>query len=165
MECGLGHEAVPLLDAAENIYELGTPGSLAVDEMHGKLYRGRIGLAVSSKNMNDLLYYAQLAWEVEKERHQTIGQETSILAVAFNDLAMAWACHGEWERSIELLKESRCIREKLPGFTRDKLFSPLYHLGLVFHHQKKYDEAENVLNEAIKDREEAFGLNDAVSLR
>lgn len=165
MECGVGHEAIPLLNAAENIHKLGQPDSIALDEEHVRIFRGRIGLAASSKNTNDLLRYAQLAWEMEEKRHQKIGHGTSMLAVAYSDLAMAWACHGEWERSIELLKESKSIREKLPGFTRDMLFSPLYHLGLVFYHQKKYDEAEVVLNEAIKDREEAFGPDDAVSLR
>lgn len=94
-----------------------------------------------------------------------MGHKSSILAVSYNDLAMAWACHGEWEKAIELLIESRRIREELPGFTRDKLFSPLYHLGLIYQHQGKYDEAEKILNEAIRDRDEAFGREDAVSLR
>ena len=165
MECGVGHEAIPLLDAAENIYKLRGPHSLGLDDEQVKIYRGRIGLAASSKNSVDLLHYAQLAWEIETERHQALGHGTSMLAVAYNDLAVAWACHGEWEKSIELLKESRSIREKLEGFTRDMLFSPLYHLGLILHHQKKYDEAELVLNEAIEDREEAFGPADAASLR
>ena len=85
--------------------------------------------------------------------------------MAYNDLAVAWACHCEWEKAIELLQESKSIREKMPGFTRDKLFSPLYHLGLSLQHQGKFDEAEEVLNEAIKDREVAFGPGDAVSTR
>lgn len=165
MECGISHEAVPLLDAAEKIYKLRGPASLALDDEQVKIYRGRIGLAASSKNSIDLLRYAQLAWEIETERHRKIGHATSMLGVAYNDLAVAWACHGEWEKSLELLKESRSFREKLPGFTRDMLFSPLYHLGLILHHQKSYDEAELVLNEAIKDREEAIGLADAASLR
>ena len=165
MECGVPHEAVPLLDAAEKIYKARGPTSPALDDEQVKIYRGRIGLAASSKNPVDLLHYAQLAWEIETARHRKIGHATSILAVAYNDLAVAWACHGEWPKSIELLKESRSIRENLPGFTRDMLFSPLYHLGLLLHHQGKYDDAERVLNEAIKDREEAFGPADAASVR
>ena len=130
-----------------------------------KLYRGRIAVAALSKETDDLLHYSQLAWEVETERHRKLGHSTSMLAVAYNDLGLAWACQGQWDRSIELLTESRNIREQLLGFTRDKLWSPLYHLGIVFHRHGKYDEAETILNEAIEDREKAFGPEDAVSLR
>lgn len=165
MECSASHDANALLDAVEVIYKQENAGSLALVEERGKLYRGRLGLAVSSKNVDDLLHYAQLAWELEIERHRKMGHATSILAVAYNDLAMAWACHCEWEKAIVKLKESRRIRENLPGFTRDKLYSPLYHLGLIYSHQGKYAQAEEVLNEAIKDWEEAFGPKDAVSLR
>ena len=167
LECGASHEVAPLLDAVEKIYSLDEPKSAVSDEERAKLYRGRIGFAASVKNRDDMLHYAQLAWEAEKERHREvhIGHESSILAVAYNDLAVAWACFGEWERAIELLRDSRRIREQLQDFTRDKLFSPLYHLGLILQHQGKYDEAEKVLNNAIRDREEAFGAKDAVSIR
>ncbi|MCJ1308297.1 hypothetical protein MMC25_001950 [Agyrium rufum] len=124
------------------------------------------------KPLNSSTNYANLAnqlskkrWDVETGRHRKIGHATSILTVAYNDLAMAWACHGEWEKAVALLKESRTIREGLPDFTKDKLFSPLYHLGLVYHHQGKFDDAETVLNEAIQDRENRFGREDTSSVR
>ncbi|KAL2066449.1 hypothetical protein VTL71DRAFT_2520 [Oculimacula yallundae] len=94
-----------------------------------------------------------------------MGHATSWLAVAHNDMAVAWAWQGEWEKSIVELKESRSVRESLPGFTPDKLFSPLYHLGLVYAYQGKYDEAEKVLNETIGIWEDAYGPIDTVSLR
>ena len=156
---------MPLLNAVEAIYKPNHPDCQVGAEDLGKYFRGRIALAVSSKNMDDLLLYAQLAWDCEIERHKILGYNTSILAVAYNDLANAWACHCEWERALELLVDSRTIREGLPGFSRDKLFSPLYHTGLVLYHQGKYDDAEKILNEAIQDRETAFGRDDVSSVR
>lgn len=116
LECGAGHEAIPLLDATEDIYKKMNIKSQALEEEQAKLYRGRIGLAVSSRNADDLLHYVKLALHIETERHRRMGQATSVLAVAYNDIATAWACHGEWERAILQLKESREIRENLPGF-------------------------------------------------
>jgi hypothetical protein len=165
VECGLSHDAITLLEVVERIYNQGNAGSAALVEERGKLYRGRIGLAVSSKNPDDLFHYAQLAWTLETTRHRNMGHATSILAVAHNDMATAWACHGKWEKAIVELKESTRIREGLPGFTKDKLFSPLYHLGLVYSHQGKYNDAEDVLSETIAIWEEVFGPKDAVSLR
>ncbi|CZS96403.1 uncharacterized protein RCO7_04912 [Rhynchosporium graminicola] len=124
----------------------------------GPLY---IGLAISSKNGDDLLHYVKLSWNLEIERHRKMGHATSWLAVAHNDMAVAWAWQGELEKSIIELKESRRVREKLPGFIPEKLFSPLYHFGIVYACQGKYDEVEKVLNETIGIWEEAFGPNDA----
>ncbi|KAK8016862.1 hypothetical protein PG993_015051 [Apiospora rasikravindrae] len=164
-ESGKGHEASPLLDAAEKIYWGIESTSIDIDELRATVYRGRIGLAATSKNGDDLLHYAQLTFDIEKERHRRKSEPSSLLAVAYNDLATGWAFQRHWSEAIRLLEESRKIREILPGFTRDKLFSPLYHLALVYHHQRRFEEAESVLNQAIKDREDAFGAEDAVSPR
>ncbi|ROW15424.1 hypothetical protein VPNG_02302 [Cytospora leucostoma] len=163
VECGSSHEAVPLLDVVEKIYVLEEPSKL--EEEYGKLYRGRIALAVSSRNADDLLHYAQLAFEVEREMYRKTGQPRAFLAVAYNDLGHGWACQKRWDKAIHYLEESKKIRENMPGFTRDKLFSPLYHLGLVLCHQGSLDKAEAVLDQAIQDRAEAFGPDDATSTR
>ena len=56
LECGVGHEAVPLLDAVQAIYDLRQPRSLVSDEDYVRLYRGRIGLAASAKDEDNLLH-------------------------------------------------------------------------------------------------------------
>ena len=112
-----------------------------------------------------MLTYARKAWDIEVERHKESGiPASSILAVAYNDLAQAWACHREWDKALALLEQSKKILESL-GLTKDKLFSPLYHKAWVLLHQAECDEAEDVVNEAIHDREQAFGAEDASSVR
>ncbi|CZT45965.1 uncharacterized protein RSE6_06327 [Rhynchosporium secalis] len=157
-ECGVSHDAAILLDEVEKIYEQATTESATHCQDRGPLY---IGLAVSSKNGDDLLQYVKLSWNLEIERHRNMGHATSWLAVAHNDTAVAWAWQGELKKSIIELKESRRVRENLPGFIPEKLFSPLYHFGIVYACQGKYDEVEKVLNETIGIWEEAFGPNDA----
>jgi tetratricopeptide (TPR) repeat protein len=159
---------LPLLTRAEVIYDKDNSrdgvSSLDVQEAYGKLYRGRVGLAFSSRNANDALHYAQLAWDLEVQRHQS-ETPTPVLAIAYNDLGHARACQGQWEGAMTMLTESKVIREGMPGFTRDKLFSPLYHMGMVLQCQGRFEDAETILSEAIQDRADAFGANDASSAR
>jgi tetratricopeptide (TPR) repeat protein len=163
MECGVSHEALPLIEQAEAIYKLFDPSTI-IEEL-GKLYRSRVGVASHERDPLALLQYALLGLELEKKRHEEIGHPTPILAVAYNDLAMGYALNREWDKAIPQLKRSREIREGFADFTKDKLFSPLYHLGLVLHHQGKDEEAERVLEQAIKDREEALGPENSINLR
>ncbi|KAI1123414.1 hypothetical protein F5Y10DRAFT_270137 [Nemania abortiva] len=166
-ERGTGHAATALVELADTMYRsLSFKQPLVtLDENRAKICRARIGLAVSSREGQDVFNFAQEAFEIEKHQHQDKDMSSSILAVAYNDLATGWAFRQEWEAAIELLTESKKIRERLPGFTRDKLFSPLYHLGIVYHHQGNFDAAEATLKQAIEDRSAAFRPKDTRSIR
>ncbi|KAL2066450.1 hypothetical protein VTL71DRAFT_2521 [Oculimacula yallundae] len=61
LECGLSHEAALLLEEVEKIYQQGNIESATPAQDRGSLYRGKIGLAVSSKNGDDLFHYAKLS--------------------------------------------------------------------------------------------------------
>ncbi|KAI0866339.1 P-loop containing nucleoside triphosphate hydrolase protein [Xylaria cubensis] len=166
-ERGVGHEAIALVETADNMYRgISFDKPLGVTyETRAKIYRARIGLAVSSKEGDDIFEFAQQVFEIEKYQHQDRDEPSSILAVAYNDLATGWAFRRKWATAVELLTESKKIRERLPGFTGDKLFSPLYHLGIVYHHQGDFDAAEITLKQAIEDRSATFGPKDTRSVR
>lgn len=163
----MGHEAIVLVETVHKMSKIMSsiiPLS-AMHELMAKLYRAKIGLAISSREGDDVFEFAQHAFEIEKHRYRTGGSPSSMLAVAYNDLATGWAFRKEWTKAISLLIESVDIREQLPGFTREKLFSPLYHLGIVYHHQGAFDSSEAILREAIEDRAAAFGPRDKLSVR
>ncbi|KAJ8132877.1 hypothetical protein O1611_g748 [Lasiodiplodia mahajangana] len=166
-ERGAGHDAIALVETADNIYRnISFEKPLETTyETRAKVCRARIGLAVSAREGDDVFEFAQQAFEIENYRHRDKETPSSILAVAYNDLATGWAFRREWNTAIELLAESKKIRERLPGFTRDKLFSPLYHLGIVYHHQGNFDAAETTLKQAIEDRSALFGPEDTRSVR
>lgn len=141
------------------------PVLLFLPRLLPSIIEGELDSQYLPRNIWDLLTYARKAWDVEVAPHKESGiPASSILAVAYNGLAQAWACHREWDKALTLLEQSRNIRESL-GLTKDKLFSPLYHKALVLLHQAKYDEAGDVVNEAIHHREEAFGAEDTSSVR
>ncbi|KAI1112297.1 hypothetical protein F5Y14DRAFT_422216 [Nemania sp. NC0429] len=160
-------EALSLLALADRLYTGMTLKSTLSTrhDVQGRIIRARIGIAVISREGDEVLDLALQAFEIEMYRHKPPKEPSSILAVAYNDLATGWAFRQDWTQAIQLLKESMRIREGLPGFTRDKLFSPLYHLGIVYHHQGNFDAAETSLRQAIDDRSTAFGPKDKVSVR
>ena len=129
------------------------------------VYRGRIGLANATHNPKSAFHYAGLHLEVERKRHKKIGHSTSMLAVAYNDLAVAYSMNALYVDAIPLLIKSKQIRESLPGFRKDWLFSPHYHLALTFYYQGKDQDAVELLESTIKDREELLLPNDRVSVR
>ncbi|KAI0968573.1 hypothetical protein F4678DRAFT_481798 [Xylaria arbuscula] len=143
-------EALSLLALADRLYTGMTLKSTLSTryDVQASIIRARIGIAVVSREGDDVLDLALQVFEIEKYRHKPPKEPSSILAVAYNDLATGWAFHQDWMQAIQLLKDSMRIREGLPGFTRDKLFSPLYHLGI-----------------AINDRSTAFGPKDKRSVR
>ncbi|KAI0868224.1 hypothetical protein GGS24DRAFT_513694 [Hypoxylon argillaceum] len=160
-------EALSLLALADRLYTRMTLKSALSTryDVQANIIRARIGIAVVSKEGDDVLDLALQVFEIEKYRHKPPKEPSSILAVAYNDLATGWAFRQDWTQAIQLLKDSIRIREGLPGFTRDKLFSPLYHLGIVYHHQGNFDAAETSLKQAINDRSTAFGPKDKCSVR
>ncbi|KAI0102118.1 P-loop containing nucleoside triphosphate hydrolase protein [Nemania sp. FL0031] len=166
-ERGAGHTAISLVETADNIYKSSefTTSLATMSENRTKVYRARIGLAVSSREGDDVFKFSRQVFEIEEFLHQSKGRPSSILAVAYNDMAVGWAFRREWKRAIAFLNDSKDIREMLPGFTRDKLFSPLYHLGIVYHHQGDFDAAETTLKQAIEDRSAIFGPEDTRSVR
>ncbi|KAI1183777.1 hypothetical protein F5B17DRAFT_110946 [Nemania serpens] len=160
-------EALSLLALADRLYtDMTLKSTLSTRyDVQGSVIRARIGIAVISREGDEVLDLALQVFEMEKYRHRPPKEPSSILAVAYNDLATGWAFHQDWAQAIQLLKDSMRIREGLPGFTRDKLFSPLYHLGIVYHHQGNFDAAETSLKQAIDDRSAAFGPKDKRSVR
>ncbi|KAI1357753.1 P-loop containing nucleoside triphosphate hydrolase protein [Xylaria arbuscula] len=160
-------ESLSLVALADRLYTgMALKSTLSTRyDVQASIIRARIGIAVISREGDDVLDLALQVFEIEKYRHKPPYQPSSFLAVAYNDLATGWAFRQNWAQAIQLLKESMKIRENLPGFTRDKLFSPLYHLGIVYHHQGNFDAAETSLTQAIDDRSAAFGREDKRSVR
>lgn len=149
LKFGVAKETSLLLDAAQYIYHTNRPD---IQEVEGEIYRARIEVAISTKNADDHLEYADLAWKAEISRHPTSMLIKPIIAIACNDLAVALACHSEWERAIDLLEDSKEIFE-------EQQFLLLYHLGLIFQHQGELDKAKEVLkkaNEAVRDQEDVY---------
>ena len=129
------------------------------------IYSGLVWNSVLSKDLHMVFHYAQKRFDTEEEVLTERGSPDSITAVAYNDLGMAYLLNDVAEEAIHYLQRSKEIRENLPGFKKDWLFSPFLSLGKTYWRLGRLDEAAEVLLEALNDRIAAFGSDDRQSIR
>ena len=155
-----------MLDLASSICNSADEtGQVDITDFLCNIYRAKIGLANATRDPISGLRNAELHFEAETKRHEKIGHPTSMLAVAYNDLGAAYSMNSLYQKAKPMLRKSQSIRENLPGFRKDWLFSPNYHLALAFHYQNKDQDAAELLASTIKDRVELLGRDDRVSVR
>lgn len=129
------------------------------------MLRGYIGIAFLTRNPQMFMHYAQLHHDHEVERHKYIDGPTSALALCYHHLGVANCLNHRFKDAITLLEQSKMIREDLDGSRPQSMFNSLYHLGLAWHHQGEHEEADRLLERAIKDRVEEFGPKDCTSVK
>lgn len=155
-------EAAPLQDLALSICQK-LPGDTKplLSNIHG----GKLWVATQTRDFRQVFHHAEIRFKIEDALYHKSGEATSKTALAHNDLGMAYSMNCLYENAIFHLKRSREIRENLPNFRKDWLFSPLHHLALTYWCQNRCSEAADTLLEAIHDRETILGINDRESLR
>jgi len=87
------------------------------------------------------------------------------LARAHNQMGIAWILAQEYDKAEEVLKASSEKYEVLPNYTKDMKSLPLVNLGLAYWLQGKLEEASDVLELGLSDREELYGVMDNHSFR
>ncbi|KAF2230784.1 hypothetical protein EV356DRAFT_324935 [Viridothelium virens] len=85
------------------------------------------------------------------------------LAISWNERGNAYMLNRKWVKGEKCFLKAIEEMEKLDNFERTMLSLPLANLGLAYWLQRKYDEALRTLEEGLRDREDAFGLDDRVS--
>jgi tetratricopeptide (TPR) repeat protein len=69
------------------------------------------------------------------------------------------------DQAVHYLEKSIQLRKQMPGFRKDWLYSPYYHLGITYYTAGRCEDAARYLREAIADREDRLGPNDRESHR
>lgn len=130
-----------------------------------RIYRGRIHAAFVTQNKEEYYKFAELSWNIETSRHQKTNSKSQRLAGATLHMGIAHNFHALYKEAIPFLEESSSVRQALPGFKRDWLFSPLYQLAHAYFHLGQDEKAADLLETAISDRISALGNNDRYSMR
>lgn len=85
------------------------------------------------------------------------------LAISWNELGNGRMMNKQWESAIICFEKSIEIQKKQPDFTKTSLSFPLVNLGFAYWILGQLEQAEKVCQEALLDRQEAYGIDDGKS--
>ena len=153
---------MPLLHLALEIFGESREGH---ERVLSNIFSGLVWNSVLSKDLPMVFHYAQKRFDIEEMLETKRGKADSLTAVAYNDLGMAYTLNGVHEKAIPYIQKSKEIRESLPGFRKEWLFSPFLAFGKTYWRLGRHEDAAAILLEALQDREKAFGPDDRQSIR
>jgi ABC-type dipeptide/oligopeptide/nickel transport system ATPase subunit len=85
------------------------------------------------------------------------------LSIAYNQLGVSYMINDDWERGEEYLRLSIQEMKRLSIYEGYMISLPLVNLGLIHWMNKRYTEAEEILQEGLAFRMVKFGRNDTES--
>ncbi|MCJ1293336.1 hypothetical protein MMC34_004890 [Xylographa carneopallida] len=155
-------EATPLLDMAQAICEASQED---VTEQLALIHGSRTWVSSLMNQPEKCYHHSKIRLELEEQLFSSRGKATANLAAAYNDLGVSLSMNKLYTKAVPLLNRSKEVRASLEGFRKDHMYNPMYHLALAAWHQGNYDEAANLLLEALRDRTHALGPDDRQSVR
>ena len=157
-------EATELLNLAQGIC-WSANDSQDISEYQLRIFRGRIHVAYVSHDRDEYDDFAQKSFTAERRRHEKTQQRSQRLAAATLHMGIARIFFARYEEALALIEISANIRESLPGFKRDWLYSTQIQAAHAYLHLGQIQKAEDTLRTALKDRVAALGEDDSYSIR
>ncbi len=111
-----------------------------------------------------------MSLDIEKELFRESQCYTSRLAVAYSDLGRVMIANGRVQGVQDLFEKSEEIRRTLDNFDPLQLYNPHRGIAMVYYYygmqpgngnrQREFNKARGYLDEALRVREDRFGLDD-----
>ncbi|KAK3673350.1 hypothetical protein LTR78_006896 [Recurvomyces mirabilis] len=103
------------------------------------------------------------AMEEEFRKSPDLVKQDMRLAIAWNELGNAHMLNRRWDEGKKCFKNSIKTMELLVTFEPTSISLPLVNLGLAYWLQGRPKEALTKLEQGLKDRENAYGMDDRIS--
>lgn len=87
------------------------------------------------------------------------------LAIAYNEIGIGWIMNKEYHKAIEAWENAIRVYERLPDNTGYTRALPLVNIGLAYWQLGDLNQASEILEQGLGEREEMFGPDDAESFR
>ncbi|KAI1456285.1 P-loop containing nucleoside triphosphate hydrolase protein [Annulohypoxylon moriforme] len=161
LERGESHTLLPVLELALELCNSVT--TFDTRDLESDIHY-TIGATGNETNNAELcIKHTKEFLEIRLEVAQETGKVDERLARSHNQIGIAWVLAEEYEKAEEAFQTSAREYENIPNYTKDKRSLPLVNLGLTYWLRGKLDEASEVLELGLKDREELFGYMDNYS--
>ena len=165
-------EALPLADLASTICNSLLPREESnekcrtpLQKRQTKIWACKLVIAQSTGDSKSAFHYSQLRFKAARDEYDATGVLTGFLTSACNTLGLSYAMNRLHDEALHYLNESVDLRKQMPNFKNDWLYSPYYHMGITYHRMGRFQDAADIIQVAITDREKAFGPNDRISCR
>jgi tetratricopeptide (TPR) repeat protein len=135
-----------------------------LDSILAEIQHNRGCIATEINDPHDALNYHKSfnAMMVREMGTSTSGNDMR-LAISWNELGNAYMLNDDWWKGEECFQKSIDLMRQLDQFEKVSISLPVVNLGLAYWLQGRHEEANDVLVEGLKDREDAFGAEDRVS--
>ncbi|XDG08250.1 hypothetical protein ABKA04_007865 [Annulohypoxylon sp. FPYF3050] len=162
-ERGESHNLLPVLDLALDLCNHIT--QFDTRDLESDI-RYTIGAAANETNNAELcIEHTKKFLDIRLAIAQETGQVDERLARSHNQMGIAWMMTQEYDKAEKAFQMSAQEYEKIPQYTKDKRSLALANLGLAYWLEGKLDQANEVLELGLKDREELYGYMDSHSFR
>lgn len=176
MKGGEVGEALPLVEIATSICDSQLTSNESsndtkqtertpLQQCQTKLWACRIIIALTIGDGKTAFHYSQLRYKAAEDEFNSTGRLTPFMTATCNTLGQSYGMIRLYDKALYYLEKSVEYRKQMPKFQKDWLFSPYCNIGVILNSMGRSHEAADIIQTAIKDREEALGLNDRVSSR
>ena len=136
-----------------------------MDDLLSDLHDGLGAVATETNDPRACLEHGKALVAIREEVTREAGVEDIRLDIAYNEIGIGWIMNKEYQKAIEAWENAIRVYERLPGNTGYTRGLPLVNIGLAYWLLGDLDQASNVLEQGLSEREEMFGPDDAESFR
>lgn len=126
------------------------------------------GLAAVANETNDgqaCLRHTNALLDMRLKAYESSGIADVRLAIAHNEIAIAWVMNGMYDQAISAFKSSIDVYRGLEDYWPAMDTNPRTNIGFTYWVMGELDIAYTELEGLLRDREAKFGFNDSESYR
>jgi tetratricopeptide (TPR) repeat protein len=142
-------------------------GKTTEDMQELKVALWQTGSAVASSigDIDTALTYINDRILIMQRLYDETGIPDGRLCSAYSEKATGLIAKDQLQDVLSLLDKSIILRRQIPGFEREQLFNALRGKGFYYMAKGETLEAVKYFKEALKDREDKYGIDDQRNIR
>lgn len=162
-ERGNSHESKEFWGLALRICSKNDPVTIA--QLLADVHYGLSAAANETNDAKGCLRHTQILLRMRLKIFDDTGMPDIRLAIAHNEIAIAWVMNREYDKGIAAFQESIRIYADLPEYITAIDTNPRTNMGWTYWVIGELDEAWDTLYSLLEDREARFGVDDNESHR
>lgn len=162
-ERGNSHDIKPLLTLALDICTQNP--SQETGQLLSDIHYGLSAVANETNDGEACLRHTKVLLKMRLQAFEESAIPDLRLAVAHNEIGIAWVMTGEYDNAIAAFKSSIQVYRGLEEYWLSMDTNPLTNIGFTYWVKEDLVEASAIFEQLLRDRVSKFGVNDTESYR